>query len=155
MEIATTIIPTRNRIDELRGLLASLGQQTRTDFEVLVMDDGSSQPVSAAVSTQAWPFKLRIKRNEASKGPAAAPNAGLLLARTGSLLFTDDDCRPEPHWVTRLAAALAAAPGEVGGIGGRTIAEGNDLFSRYYDFHRMLDPLPHVPSLVLRPAPAR
>ncbi len=143
MEIASVIVPTRNRIEEVRGLLASLAQQTRTDFEVLVIDDGSTQPVSPVVSTQAWPFKLRIKRNDAGKGPAAARNTGLILARTERLLFTDDDCRPEPDWVARLSTALAEAPSEVGGIGGRTIAHGSDIFSRYYEFHRMLDPLPH------------
>ena len=143
METATVIVPTCDRLNELSGLMVSLRQQTCTDFAVCVVDDASCVKVSDLLSGEAWPFRLKVYRNEVTRGPAFSRNKAALLARGDVLLFTDDDCRPERDWVERLTAAVRAAAPEVGGIGGRTLAEGNDLYSRYYDFHRILDPLPH------------
>ena len=143
MPKATVIVPTYNRSDELSGMLTSLARQTCREFEVLVIDDASAKPIADQISESGWPFKLRIKRNEKNSGPGKSRNTGVLLARSDLLLFTDDDCRPDPGWVEYFILAMESAGADVGGLGGQTLAEGKDIFSRYYDFHRLLDPLPH------------
>jgi len=140
---ATVIVPTHNRPEELNGLLTSLSRQSCLDFEVVIVDDASTHRITDSISKSTWPFKLRIKRNEINKGPGLSRNTGVLLARSDLLLFTDDDCRPASNWVESFLAAVESSAPQVGGFGGQTLAEGKDIFSKYYDFHRLLDPMPH------------
>lgn len=69
-----------------------------------------------------------------------------MLATAPYLLFTDDDCEPAVDWADTMTARLKTASDPLMAVGGRTVAAGNDLYSRYYDLHRILDPLPHDPA---------
>lgn len=62
----SVIIPVYNRIDEVDDLLKSLSQQTFTDFEVIIVEDGSSQPCDDAVKRYAdsVDVKYYFKSNE-------------------------------------------------------------------------------------------
>ncbi len=71
-------------------------------FEVIVIDDGSSMPIDAWSGDS----RVRVIRQD-NKGPAAARNAGIASARGAFLAFTDDDCVPEPGWLAALVEALA------------------------------------------------
>jgi GT2 family glycosyltransferase len=60
------------------------------------------------------------------------------------LLFTDDDCIVSPSWVGALHTALdVPADSPLGGVGGRVLARDRDVFSRYFELHRILEPRPH------------
>ncbi|HEV8525778.1 MAG TPA: glycosyltransferase [Terriglobales bacterium] len=116
----SVIIPTHNRPGQLASCLESLARQNypREHFDVVVVDDGSREPLTALVA----PFQPRIDvslHRQPRTGPAAARNTGTKLARGQFLAFTDDDCEPAPDWLGSLAASFAAAPDHV--IGGRTI----------------------------------
>lgn len=91
----SVLIPTRNRPDLLRQLLEQLDRQTldATDFEVVVVDDGSDPP--AVVEPGAHPYSLTLLRQEAA-GPAAARNLGLGACRGTLTLLMNDDAVPEP-----------------------------------------------------------
>jgi GT2 family glycosyltransferase len=82
-------------------------------FEVIVIDDGSSTPVGAWVGDS----RVRVIRQD-SMGPAAARNNGIASARGPLLAFTDDDCRPRPDWLSKLAEAWTSSPTAL--FGGRT-----------------------------------
>lgn len=56
------------------------------------------------------------------------------------MAFTDNDCEVHPEWARQLAVYLRDAPSRVAGVGGRVIATGQDAFSRYFDYHKTLDP---------------
>lgn len=141
---ATVIIPSRSRAAELSATLKALDSQIGNSLEVIVVDDSGS---AAAYQQTAQAVEGRAKLVRADgKGPGTARNKGAMLARGEFLLFTDDDCEPAPEWAAKLIERLSTATDPLMAVGGRTVAAGNDLYSRYYDLHRILDPMPHDPS---------
>lgn len=107
----SVVVPSYRRPDRLRACLAALaGQDYPGDrFEVVVVDDGSPEPLATLTPEFADRLRLGIHR-QANAGPAAARNVGARLASGQLLAFTDDDCEPEPGWVRALAEAHLAAP---------------------------------------------
>ncbi len=114
------IIPTYNRPQQLALCLESLAQleYPRDRFEVIVMDDGSHQPLDSAVAPFLDLLDINLQRQE-NAGPAAARNHAAQLANGKYLAFTDDDCRPATDWLTSLETCLSTAPDHI--IGGQTI----------------------------------
>lgn len=143
MTISSVILPTKNRVSMLVEAASSLATCDPAPGELVVVDDGSDQPVEGALRSLDLPFRLRVLRNERSIGPAAARNRGVHASRGAILLFTDDDCVVAPGWVGALCGHLAQADAALGGVGGRVLARDRDVFSRYFEFHRILEPRPH------------
>lgn len=112
----SVVVATRNRPQALRGCLESLAASTLRPgrLEVIVVDDGSSMPLSPIVSGASEQLDVRSIRIE-HRGPAAARNAGVREARAPIVAFTDDDCVVRPDWAERLAVAVAAAPDVIAG----------------------------------------
>ena len=127
----SVIVPTFQRPASVERCLAALGAQTlgRDRFEVVVVDDGSAEPPRAAVARAANGGALNVRLIEqANAGPASARNAGANAAHGTYVVFTDDDCRPDPGWLRALDAKAALHPGSA--IGGRVVnALGDGLFS--------------------------
>ena len=90
----SVVIPTRDRVALLLGCLESLARQTQSSasFEVVVVDDGSTDATREAVGSleTPWPFRLC---EQPQRGQAAALNAGIKAARGRYCLFVDDDMR--------------------------------------------------------------
>jgi GT2 family glycosyltransferase len=137
------IVATRNRAGMLLELLESLARCAPLPDEVVVVDDGSDAPVDASLRDRDLPFRLRVLRNATATGPGAARNRGVHASRGDVLLFTDDDCVVDPSWVGALASPLSGEPTLLAGVGGRVFARDRDVFSRYFEFHRILEPRPH------------
>lgn len=116
----SVVIPAFRRADRLRTCLTALAAQDhpREHLEVVVVDDGSPQPLAALAPEFADRLRLSIHRQD-NAGPAVARNTGALVAAGTLLAFTDDDCEPEPGWVSELAAAHRAAPDAM--IGGTIV----------------------------------
>lgn len=98
------LIPTYNRISLLRAALDSIHRQTFSDYEVIVVDDGSTEPVADAV--QDHPTRPTILRQQ-RQGPAAARNRGLKEARADIIAFLDSDDLWHPEKLARSVAALS------------------------------------------------
>lgn len=109
----SVVVATRDRADRLATLLRSLTRQTLDDsaFEVIVVDDGSQDGTAGALA--AADPGVRVVRNEASRGPAAARNAGWRAARAPLVAFTDDDCQVTPEWLEALLEVADAHPGAI------------------------------------------
>ena len=125
----SVIVPTYQRAASLERCLDALGAQTleRDRFEVIVVDDGSTEPPRAAVARAACALDVRMIE-QVNAGPAAARNAGANAARGAYVVFTDDDCRPDPGWLRALDAMAARSPGCA--IGGRVVnALGDGIYS--------------------------
>lgn len=109
MAYFSIIIPVYNRLDEVRDLLDSLSRQSDHDFEVVIVEDGSSQRCDAAVKEYAdrVDVKYFYKENE---GRSIARNYGMERATGDYFLFFDSDCVIPEHYIATLRKALAAAP---------------------------------------------
>lgn len=120
------------------SLLASLAHADFT-CQVILIDDHSSRPIEPLL--RRYPtLEIVYRRNSANRGPAISRNIGLELASHGFVAFTDNDCSVSPTWLIELHKSISEAPSPIAGVGGRVLAKGKDIYSRYYDYHKLLDP---------------
>lgn len=92
------IVPIYNRPDEARELLESLSAQTYTDFELVLVEDGSTQPCSDEVDK----FRTKININyivKENSGRSDTRNAGIKNAKGDYFIFFDSDCIIPPHYL--------------------------------------------------------
>ncbi len=96
----SVILTTFNRAELLEQVLAGFAKQTtpKSDFEVIVVDDGSTPPVREVVDRFTDAIQLKYLRQENS-GLATARNAGIRAAEGRIVLFSDDDDVPSPELV--------------------------------------------------------
>lgn len=135
------IIPTHNRREMMDDLLRSIAGLSKKPEEVMVVDDGSATPYQAPSLPG---LDVRVLRHDSPTGPGKARNTGVHASTGDILLFTDDDCIACDGWIESMTERLASGrESGLGGCGGSVRAFGKDLFSRYYDFHRILEPRPH------------
>ena len=98
----SVVVCTRNGGATLADCLSALQRQRRVNYEVIVIDDGSTDDVPQISARHS---NVRYERQDHA-GLSAARNLGLQLARGEVVVYTDDDCRPDEDWLWRLAAAM-------------------------------------------------
>jgi glycosyltransferase involved in cell wall biosynthesis len=137
----SVIVPTHNRKAFMDDLLASLAKSKVLPDEIIITDDCSS---FAYVPQSKYGLNVQVLRHSHPTGPGRARNGAVHASSGDILLFTDDDCLVEPNWIQEMTAALVAGRANgLGGCGGRVKAADSDIISKYYDFHRILEPRPH------------
>jgi len=94
----SVVVPTYNRAAVLEQCLQSLGVQhyPRDRYEIIVVDDGSTDSTSVLMDSIRLPVGLRFVR-QANQGSGAARNAGARYATGDILLFIDDDVVATPN----------------------------------------------------------
>lgn len=99
------IVPVYNRIDEVRDLLKSLSEQSDNGFEIILVEDGSSQPCKSIAEEYADTLHLQyhFKDNE---GRSIARNYGIDRANGDYFVFVDSDCVLPPDYISQLRKAL-------------------------------------------------
>lgn len=105
--LVTVVIPTYNRADYLEQALGSVFRQTFTDYEVIVVDDGSTDHTPAVLASHQ--DRITSLRQENS-GAARARNRGIRLARGTWVAFLDSDDMWQPVALERLVAATGHYP---------------------------------------------
>jgi len=107
----SVIVPTFQRNDLLAGCLEKLApgvqKMTRDQYEVIVTDDGRASTAQEMVSSR-FPWARWVQGP--ARGPAANRNTGVKFASGRWLAFTDDDCLPDPDWLTGFRDAIATNP---------------------------------------------
>ena len=98
----TVVIPAWQRHELVREAIESVRSQTCQDFEIVVVDDGSPEPIRLSLPDD----RLRIVRHECNRGPAAARNTGIRAARGELVAFLDSDDLWLPAKLEKQAALL-------------------------------------------------
>jgi glycosyltransferase involved in cell wall biosynthesis/peptidoglycan/xylan/chitin deacetylase (PgdA/CDA1 family) len=110
--VASIVIPTFNRADSLRRSLDALSAQTTSErFEVIVVDDGSTDGTSAMIHAVRAPYAVTYIAT-LRQGAGAARNTGLARATGRLICFLDDDVIAEPTWLDAFLDAHARFPGD-------------------------------------------
>lgn len=114
------VIPTYNRPRQLGECLKALQalDYPRSQFEVVIVDDGSSIDLSPTVAASVGDLDVRLLKQR-NAGPSTARNQGVAEARGDCIAFTDDDCMPHADWLSKLALRLERSPDAL--IGGHTL----------------------------------
>lgn len=128
-EKVSVVIPVLNSFASLREALEAICQQkTRFDFEVIVVDDGSSIDFSPLIAAFSERIPLVWKRLDKNSGPAVARNFGVAAASGDIILFTDADCLPAPDWLEKMASSFSDP--EIVGVKGVYVSQQSDLWAR-------------------------
>lgn len=105
----SVIVPVYNRNDEVADLLESLDKQTERDFEVILVEDGSTLPCTEAVEKYGGNLDLHYY-HKSNEGRSIARNYGIERSRGDMLIFFDSDCVIPENYFATLGKALAAEP---------------------------------------------
>lgn len=109
------VVATVDRVEPLRGLLASLERQTHSAFRVLMVDQNEDDRIEALIADHT---ELDLMRLRAPRGLSRARNAALPHLAADVVAFPDDDCAYADDLLERVATRLAAEP-ELDGLSGR------------------------------------
>lgn len=110
----SVIIPVYNRPDEVDELLRSLADQRFKDFEVVVVEDGSSVPCLSVTEKYKDSLALKYFQKENS-GPGQTRNYGAERSQGEYLIILDSDCILPPGYLDAVEAELQAAPADAFG----------------------------------------
>ena len=126
MPLVSVIIPTRNRARFLAGAVKSVLEQSYNDFEIIVVDDCSSDDTTALMES----FRgsgIRYFRHDRRLGGASARNTGIHQSTGEYIAFLDDDDEWYPEKLGRQMSTILASPPDVGGVyTGYFIVDRND-----------------------------
>jgi glycosyltransferase involved in cell wall biosynthesis len=107
----TVIIPAFNARDLVPFAIRSVIAQTRRDWQLIVVDDGSTDDTSSAVTSFAEAdSRIRLIRRP-NEGPGPARNAAIAAAETPYISFLDADDMWLPGYLDAMGAALDRDPG--------------------------------------------
>lgn len=104
----SVIIPNYNGMALLPNLMAALANQRFGDFEIVVVDDASTDQ-SVAWLEEHYPA-VRVLVNRRNEGFVASCNAGAAAAHGRVLVLLNSDTEPDPGWTEALALAVCRSP---------------------------------------------
>ena len=104
----SVVIPMRNEAANIGRCLEALASQECMPFEVIVVDNDSTDTSREIVSNCAsdFPGLNLVLAVEKRRGPAAARNKGIELASGVVIAFTDADCVPDKYWIQQICNAF-------------------------------------------------
>jgi glycosyltransferase involved in cell wall biosynthesis len=105
----SVVLPTYNRAKTLPRAIASVLAQGEPDFELIIVDDGSTDQTPALVAAFDDP-RIRFARSERNRGPSAARNVGIEMASAPALAFLDSDDVYCPNRLSLPLAVFAREP---------------------------------------------
>lgn len=120
----SVLIPVYNREKYISDSVKSILQQTRQDFELIVIDDGSTDKTADVVEAYNDP-RIRLVRHEKNKGISGARNTGLDHVRGQFIAWLDSDDFALPNRLTEQVSYLETNP-EIAMVGSCAGLRGKD-----------------------------
>jgi glycosyltransferase involved in cell wall biosynthesis len=144
------VICTRNRAAQLVETLKRVSaMQSRLKWELIVVDNGSTDRTSAVVAEYAagcdHPVQMII---EPGRGVSCAKNAGWRSSRSAIIVCTDDDCYPEENYLDSIFECFSNDP-KLGFVGGRILL--HDPTDLRITIQESLEPLSFPPGSFIQP----
>ncbi|BCX48824.1 hypothetical protein HAHE_27320 [Haloferula helveola] len=119
----TVVVATYNGARTLDACLESLGKLHYPDYEVLVVDDGSSDPIEQIASK----YPVRYHRVEPNGGLSNARNTGMKLAEGSVVAYIDDDAFADPDWLFFMVQSLIEQGASA--VGGPNLSPKDEKFT--------------------------
>ena len=119
--MVSVVVASYNGARTLKACLDSLSQLRYPAYEIILVDDGSTDTTPQIAS--ACP-KVRYLRHPQNAGLSAARNTGIAAARGEIVAFTDSDCRADEDWLYYLVSDLLK--GKYAGVGGHNLLPPED-----------------------------
>ena len=138
----SVVIPLYNKAQSIEATLQSVFSQTYTDYEVIVVDDGSTdnslqvaENLVRGLHISKCKLKIRIIKQQ-NAGVSAARNTGIREAKGKYVAFLDADDYWEPDFLAEMAKLIADYPGRsIYGLGCAQVQKGENV-SRQGDYYR-------------------
>lgn len=112
----TVVLPTYNRSKDLDNCLKSLTTQNLPPYEIIVVDDCSSDD-TRKISTK---YAVTYTRNSKRRRQSYSKNRGIEKSKTDLVAFIDDDCIANREWLENLKKSILSNE-NIGIVGGRII----------------------------------
>jgi len=117
------VVSTFNRCQSLERCLASLLALNYSEFEIIVVDDGSTDETAFFLKSLK-DTRIRVVRLARNSGLSHARNTGVLAARYEVVAFVDDDCVVDKDWLKYLSEKIFQ--GGAGLVSGQTFYQSRD-----------------------------
>lgn len=136
----SVVVTVRDARRTLRACLDALANLSYPSYEVLIVDDGSTDGTIEVAANHRLAEEDRLRVVEVGSadepiGIGASRNRGVAVATHDVIAFTDADCRPRPGWLTDLVPCLASHDL----VGGRVRPADNTIASTYEAVNSSLD----------------
>ena len=128
----SVIIPVHNDAEHLGKCLESVFSSSYTLFEVIVVDDASSDDVNNVTEK----FPCRFARNKQRVGSGPSRNKGAKLARGETLVFLDSDCIVHRGWLLRIVEDFREF--KIDAVAGQYSGFVEDAFISKFSFYELL-----------------
>jgi GT2 family glycosyltransferase len=122
--LVSLVIVSWNSAKYLPRCLDSLSSQTFQNYEVIIVDNGSTDSAITGLEKRYPNLSLRVERLAFNRGFAVANNLGASLARGKWLVLLNADAFPEPNWLAELISASELHP-EVASFSSRQLQDNN------------------------------
>jgi len=124
--LVSVIIITYNRCRELERCLNSLMTQENSNFEIIVVDGGSTDCTIDLIKQ----YRIKFVRESKRSGISAARNLGISNSKGDIVVFLDDDAIAEKDWLESLVKPFEDE--RIAGVSGKVIPITNTLFNREF-----------------------
>jgi len=108
--LISIVIPAHNRPQLLLEAINSVTAQNYSNYEVVVIDDGSTPPISHSALKDALGDRLTLHRHDSAQGVPKAKNAGINAAQGEVILLLDDDDLLMPNSLEQIFHAFSKHP---------------------------------------------
>jgi GT2 family glycosyltransferase len=130
----SVIVPTYNRVGDLAPCLESIFKQDLDRFEVIVVDDASTDSTKRVLKKKGFFNKIVYLYNRKRLGVSKAKNRGIKAAKGKYCWFLDSDTKILSRKCLRFLYEASEKNSQIGSLGCEIIQRGNDCLIREHTF---------------------